>query len=1182
MKTLKSLVFFFLMPFVVIGQLDDQSEPDPLEVNVIPPAPEAVSLGKFIDMPVNAYTGLPKIDIPLYELKSYELNLPVSISYHASGLKLEEIVSNVGAGWTLNAGGVVSRTIRGLHDEHHLGYLSTSPIGHYDVSNFFDVSSIPNTSFIVDNVQQSNVAGDFQCPDPQIGSTEYLNVLHASRGYMDLEPDMFFFTLPDGQSGKFLFDRDENMQFIPKQYTNISYQDGGEGKFTTWRIIGKDGRKYFFDLSESTTAANTCGVDSPVIDEETGAPLPRMEVSAPSTWKLTRIESPSGADWIEFDYEVETLRYTQGVSVTDYQRISGFLGDQQGSACANITSVRGLRLTTIRAKAGYSVSFVYNDDRQDLEGGAELDEVQVYFEGDLIKKHRLSHSYASGGSDYDERYLMLNSIQEYGQSNDNIPPYTFQYFSSMPFFSRSSASVDHWGYYNGAANFLKAPAMIYQGRFYDGANREANLSGSRQGVLRRITYPTGGTTEFDYELHDYSNLPLQGRYEYVFGTQTLAEIEFDITSNVNIDYSATENFSISESAEVFIRYVLPNASNGGIGATNYGNLTGPGVNQDFLVSGTSNGTLQSLSPGSYTLTGVFDPSEFTWDHTNPLADQQFKIEVIKINKAEDLVENGSLKGGGLRIKKITQNGANSFVRSYAYTKASSTVSSGKLMTYPIYAYEIDFENARMDASGTGCLKEGSGTFLARTSTSNVPLGVTQGSHVGYDLVTEHHGALDQIGAVFNGYTVYKFSNTPDQLNSPGSNSYNPIVPNKSYYYKNGLLLEKTDYDNDGNTVQKVINNYIYTGNELIGHGLKISEAKSSGCYYCPNRIFSFNTFSQPTEKIELDNSVTQVYNTNDNGFLETTVSYTYNSFDQVTQTVTNTSRDNRSLYTKIGYLGLNGRQTTERERYSYYSADGLAPFHLVKGQKVVFEGIITNDWTVYRPKEIHLATDMNTSAPEYEKRLTYHKYDDLGNILSFAKEGEPKNAFVWNYNNMLPTAQAVNATADDIAYCSFEDGPSSGNWSYSGTGSAVVASTAVTGEHVFQNASGSFNKGNLNTAQGYWITLWAKGGGSISIAGETFPLNSTWQLISKRVSGASTVNVAVSNATLDELRLFPEGAQMTTYTYDVVHGGITSMMDPNGIVTSYEYDNMHRLKYVRDHEGNILKKNEYRYALQGQ
>src|SRR2546423_9520053 len=80
-------------------------------------SPTAASLGKYADIPIHYHTGIPEISIPIYTVKSGVLELPISLSYHAGGLKVLEPSSWVGAGWALNAGGVIARTVMGAPDE---------------------------------------------------------------------------------------------------------------------------------------------------------------------------------------------------------------------------------------------------------------------------------------------------------------------------------------------------------------------------------------------------------------------------------------------------------------------------------------------------------------------------------------------------------------------------------------------------------------------------------------------------------------------------------------------------------------------------------------------------------------------------------------------------------------------------------------------------------------------------------------------------------------------------------------------------------------------------------------------------------------------------------------------------------------------------------------------------------
>src|SRR3569833_655885 len=92
-------------------------------VKAIPPSADAAALGKFGRVPVSYFTGVPNISIPIYTIKSGELSLPISLNYLSGGIKVEEKASSVGLGWAFNAGGAITRTVRGIADEDLNGYL---------------------------------------------------------------------------------------------------------------------------------------------------------------------------------------------------------------------------------------------------------------------------------------------------------------------------------------------------------------------------------------------------------------------------------------------------------------------------------------------------------------------------------------------------------------------------------------------------------------------------------------------------------------------------------------------------------------------------------------------------------------------------------------------------------------------------------------------------------------------------------------------------------------------------------------------------------------------------------------------------------------------------------------------------------------------------------------------------
>ena len=68
---------------------------------IIPSSPEAMSIAQYVNYPINYCSGLAQIEIPLFEVQSGDITLPVSLSFHASGLKTKTIADWVGLGLSL-------------------------------------------------------------------------------------------------------------------------------------------------------------------------------------------------------------------------------------------------------------------------------------------------------------------------------------------------------------------------------------------------------------------------------------------------------------------------------------------------------------------------------------------------------------------------------------------------------------------------------------------------------------------------------------------------------------------------------------------------------------------------------------------------------------------------------------------------------------------------------------------------------------------------------------------------------------------------------------------------------------------------------------------------------------------------------------------------------------------------
>ncbi len=116
MKKILSILMLFLCLVLRAGAQDFE------------PGQQAKSLLESKNVTVDYATGIFHYRVPLYTLTSGDYELPVSLDYTGKGVKMEDAAGPMGYNWTLNTGGVVTRTIRGgIADESANGYLNVSP-----------------------------------------------------------------------------------------------------------------------------------------------------------------------------------------------------------------------------------------------------------------------------------------------------------------------------------------------------------------------------------------------------------------------------------------------------------------------------------------------------------------------------------------------------------------------------------------------------------------------------------------------------------------------------------------------------------------------------------------------------------------------------------------------------------------------------------------------------------------------------------------------------------------------------------------------------------------------------------------------------------------------------------------------------------------------------------------------
>ncbi len=481
--------FITLMATLVAFQVFSQDGSGQFTKDLIPPSPEAYAFQKFGDYPVSHYTGLPNISIPIYEIKLRDISVPIQLSYHASGIKTDQVASWVGLGWSLIAGGTISRNIKGNMDEGAGGIINN---GYEYPSSFEDINSIDDFS--------------------QGQNSEHEFIQDVKEGSKDSEHDIFSLNAL-GMNTKFIIKPDLTVHCMPLSNLKI------ERISTGWRVTDTQGIKYYFEsyeLSHNYPRGQASG-------------SPGSEGGLITAWYINKIETPSGEE-VNFHYQFNGSSYALLINESAFHLRQGYTSPHlpDGNPTFNTYSETDIHyqvpvLDKITFPTG-EVKFVLGDVREDLVNSSKrLKDINIYNSNNqLYKGFHFSYDYFDSGNTFGgtapddlRKRLRLLSVNEVSSDGQSLPPYSFTYYTSINQPILTSPGKDHWGYYNGHNGneynqFKLIPNSTFMDQFisdlefnYTGANREPSFPEMQAWILTDIQYPTGGTTHFDFEAHEY-------------------------------------------------------------------------------------------------------------------------------------------------------------------------------------------------------------------------------------------------------------------------------------------------------------------------------------------------------------------------------------------------------------------------------------------------------------------------------------------------------------------------------------------------------------------------------------------------------------------------------------------------------------------------------------------------------
>jgi YD repeat-containing protein len=490
--------------------------------------------------------------------------------------------------------------------------------------------------------------------------------------------------------------------------------------------------------------------------------------------------------------------------------------------------------------------------------------------------------------------------------------------------------------------------------------------------------------------------------------------------------------------------------------------------------------------------------------------------------------------GGVRISRIIDYSAvdkKAIVKTYEYKKEDGT-SSGNSGILPRYDENSDFQSYQ------NCGNNDKTYTVTISSNSIYGLGSIQGSHIGYERVTEYQTNFDgsqSLGKTIYTYNINGFSEVDDDLG-------------------NGDLKMQQVYGTGNKILQETINQYEYEyGPYMIHRKLVSAEHQSSRTALCINGTsfqyydptactnpppnctgglsvpiqYQYYNYNIQWQSKRLKQQVQKVYDQVNDSYVTTTKKFSYaNSTHNYPTLIEETTTGGEKIFSSIKYIadytGSAGGPIAENittmkmknmmgipvEKLQYRQDANGNNTRYISGQLTDY--ILGNPSQIFFLEAKPLLTSVipsSTSGSTFSYDDIHYKlaatltYDNLYNLIEQRKTNDINTTYVWGYNKRFPVAQIIGSdilTVSSLFIQSVLDDP---------------AST----ELQIRDELNKIRTGLANTA-----------------------------------------------------------AQVTTYTYKPLIG-MSSQTDPNGRTVYYEYDALNRLKRIRDQDGKIVKVFDYKY-----
>ena len=428
----------------------------------------------------------------LFEIEHHGYRLPLSLRYSPSPLTPGYNYDVFGRGWALSVSSCISRSIEGMPDERCGFELDTEELMKY--------YSTPNYGGVI--------------PDD-----------------LNLKYDPFSVVMPDGSSFDFfmLKDGQGKMQYIVSNHRRVKISpilSSNGNDITAFKVTDEQGIEYDFSGADISYPATSGGTVT-------------LYGNAYVSWQLTSIRLPHSDELITFTYG-KTLEPAYGRQQQEpavrFHRLYYYSGSPENYDITYYTQTQQfayrMKLLTEISYGTTQIKIDYTDNGNTAAYNY-ADRIRILDRNTLVRaidftQHQSDVWSSLLGSGL--KCSTLDSVTLMGGDESASETYTCGYAGTTYHFS----GTDHWGYLNqgasiaGVANlnlFMEFDvSMAANGSgfvrelakdagdvspFCKAKLAEASVdfrtpsSAASHCLLERLTYPTGGYTEFTFENHEF-------------------------------------------------------------------------------------------------------------------------------------------------------------------------------------------------------------------------------------------------------------------------------------------------------------------------------------------------------------------------------------------------------------------------------------------------------------------------------------------------------------------------------------------------------------------------------------------------------------------------------------------------------------------------------------------------------